>query len=85
MPVCARCTGLYLSAAAAAPFALLLAWPMPSSRARWLLGVAALPTAISWSIEFAGLAHPSNIVRAVAALPLGFAAAWVVMGNARPR
>jgi uncharacterized membrane protein len=83
LPVCARCTGLYVSAAAAVPFALLLALPLPSRRARWLLGVAALPTAITWSIEFAGLAHPSNLVRAVAALPLGFMAAWVVVATMR--
>jgi hypothetical protein len=34
---------------------------------------------LTWSIEMAGLAHPSNIVRAIAGLPLGVAAAWLVI------
>ena len=37
--------------------------------------VAALPTAITWGLEFAGVAGFSNAVRFIAALPLGFAAA----------
>jgi fluoride ion exporter CrcB/FEX len=43
--------------------------------------LAALPTLATWSVEAAGLAHPSNSVRAIAALPLGFAAAWLVIGT----
>src|SRR5207248_1619105 len=34
MPVCARCTGLYVGAAVAAPIALLAATAMASARAR---------------------------------------------------
>ena len=79
LPVCARCTGLYVAAAAGAPVALLLASAMSSARARRVAMFAALPTLITWGLEFAGLAHPSNIVRAIAALPLGFAAAWLVI------
>jgi len=33
--------------------------------------------------ELFGLAHPSNVVRAVSALPLGAAAAWAVVSTAR--
>jgi uncharacterized membrane protein len=81
MPVCARCTGLYVSAAAAAPLALFLAAGLSGRRARAIVAVAALPTLISWGLEMAGFAHPSNRVRAIAALPLGFAAAWLVIAT----
>jgi uncharacterized membrane protein len=78
LPVCARCTGLYVGAALATPIALV-ATAMASSRARWSLALAAVPTAVTWTLEFAGLAHFSNASRFVAALPLGFAAAWLVL------
>jgi uncharacterized membrane protein len=80
LPVCARCTGLYVSALAGGLVALAgSAGALAPSRARWLLLVAGTPTAITWLSEIAGLAHPSNIVRAVAAVPLGGAVAWVVV------
>lgn len=81
MPVCARCTGLYASAALAAPLALFLAAGLSGRRARYLVTAAALPTIISWGLEMAGLVHPPNMVRAIAALPLGFAAAWLVIAT----
>jgi uncharacterized membrane protein len=83
MPVCARCTGLYVAAAAGIPFALLIGWSLPADRARRLLILTALPTIVTWSIEYAGVAHFSNGVRAVCALPVGFAAAWLVAGTLR--
>jgi uncharacterized membrane protein len=80
LPVCARCTGLYVSALVGGVMALMVAAsPVPSSRARWILAVAAIPTAVTWSAEFAGFIHPSNSTRAIAALPLGAAAAWLVV------
>jgi uncharacterized membrane protein len=79
LPVCARCTGLYAAAALAAPIALAAATSLTASRARRLALVAALPTAVTWSLEyFAGVPF-SNLVRFVAALPLGAAAAWLVV------
>jgi uncharacterized membrane protein len=81
LPVCARCTGLYVAAAAGGPLALLLAGGMSGSRARTMATLAALPTLVTWSAEMAGVAHPSNMVRAVAALPLGFVAAWLVVST----
>ena len=83
MPVCARCTGLYLGAAIAGPLALLAAMPLASGRARRLLVAAAVPTALTWTLEVAGLAPMSNAWRFAAALPLGFAAAWLVLGTLR--
>jgi uncharacterized membrane protein len=81
LPVCARCTGLYVSAAAAVPFAFVLASVMSARRARLLLLAAAAPTAITWTLEFAGVMPFSNAARAVAAIPLGFAAAWLVVAQ----
>ena len=79
LPVCARCTGLYAGAAAAAPFALFMASPLNSRRARVIVLAAAVPTAITWTLEFARIAPFSNVTRFAAALPLGFAAAWLVL------
>ena len=80
MPVCARCTGIYTGAAIAGPLALILASAWSSRRARLAAALAALPTLISWSLEFAGLAHPSSAMRAIFGLPLGFVVAWLVVG-----
>ena len=76
-PVCARCAGLYLSGAAGAALGWfgLMGWSV--SRARWLLGLAAIPTALTWTLEASGVMAFSNTARAVAALPLGAAAGWL--------
>jgi uncharacterized membrane protein len=79
LPVCARCTGLYAGAALAVPLALAAASLPSTRRARQVLAVAALPTALTWSLEFAGGIPFSNTARFAAALPLGFAAAWLVL------
>jgi len=82
--VCARCTGLYAGAAVAAPLALLAAVAASASRARWALLIAALPTAVTWTLEFAGFVHFSNTARFLAGLPLGFTASWLVLATLRP-
>jgi uncharacterized membrane protein len=85
--VCARCTGLYVSALAGGLLALSLgAASISSSRARVRLGAAALPTVITVGLELAGVAFPSNTIRMLSALPLGAAAAWLVVTTvAAPR
>jgi uncharacterized membrane protein len=84
-PVCARCTGLYVSGAAGA-LAAWIGWrrriPAPR-RTRALLAAAALPTVLTVSLELVGLAHPSNPIRALSALPLGAAAGWVFVRSLR--
>lgn len=83
-PVCARCTGLYVSAAAGALAAWLLSRrPRVPRRSLLILAVAALPTALSVVLEVAGFVHPSNSVRALCALPLGASAAWIVVQSLR--
>jgi len=76
LPVCGRCFGLYAAGALGAA----LAWSSRrrvSARTRGWLAAAAAPTAVTWSAEVAGLAEFSNVIRAVAALPLGVAGGWV--------
>ena len=76
MPVCARCSGLYLSGALGALMAWLRRVRGAGSSMRTILLLAALPTAITFSLEFVGIMPFSNMVRAVAALPLGVVAGW---------
>ncbi len=81
LPVCARCFGLYASGAAAAALAWLLGArraAAPGVRAaRFLFTAGAVPTAATVALEWFGLVSPSNLARALAALPLGAVAGWV--------
>jgi uncharacterized membrane protein len=89
LPVCARCFGLYLGAAvgsmtgAVVSTGPLLDRVAPLARSRrsaWVVtAVAAAPTAITFVLEW-GLGWPvSNVTRAIAAVPLGFTVALVVV------
>ncbi len=84
LPVCARCLGLYLSGAAGALVAMSGRRRAEMPRApRILFALAAIPTALTFAVELAGLAHPSNTLRAVSALPLGAAAGWIFVRSLR--
>lgn len=84
-PVCARCTGLYLSAVVG-----LAAWVAIKSATKWQphaidprtarawLVVAAVPTAISLATGSLGVWDGSNFTRALFALPLGATAGVIV-------
>jgi Predicted membrane protein (DUF2085) len=92
LPVCARCTGIYIGAAIAA-----LVVPFRGARGsrprdrgseraarhlnakRALLIAAALPTLATLAYEWSTSTTPSNIVRAIAGFPLGAAVAWVIL------
>ena len=76
--VCARCTGLYLAAPIGAIAAMALARRV---RLGWVV-VAAVPTALTWGLETAGLAAIGNLARFIAALPLGAAVAMLAIGTA---
>ena len=77
MPVCARCAGLYVTGALGAVMGWLVIAPLEVRRRQRLLLAAAAPTAITWTLEYAGITAFSNLARALAALPLGLAAGWV--------
>jgi uncharacterized membrane protein len=84
MPVCARCTGIYVGAALAAIASLLArkaSPPRSQSLVRWrvALAVAAAPTLVTLAVEWAGGGTPSNAVRAAAGVPIGAAVAWLVL------
>jgi uncharacterized membrane protein len=84
-PVCARCTGLYLSAALG-----VIAWiaikttggwrrcaiDLRTARA-WFIA-AAMPTLLSLASGMLGVWDGSNITRAMLAIPLGAAAGVIV-------
>jgi uncharacterized membrane protein len=77
LPVCGRCTGLYLSGA----LGLLVAAPRrrrAARRPRTWLAIAAVPTLVTWTLEVVGLWNPGTPLRALAALPLGLAAGWLI-------
>jgi len=80
MPVCARCTGIYVGAAMAALVASARTRAAPgAARPRAVFAVAALPTIATLLFEWTTGITPSNVVRAVAGLPLGAAVAWLVV------
>ena len=84
-PVCARCTGLYLSASVG-----LLAWavlklsrsgrtvPVVPRIAVWALLIAAIPTAVSLASAWLGVWEGTNAWRAAMAVPLGASAGAMV-------
>lgn len=84
MPVCARCAGIYAAATIASAFAFAFGigtrGPLTAARARWIALAAGLPTIVTWLLEHVGNAHLSNTTRFLAALPLGFAVMWLLIG-----
>ena len=93
LPVCGRCTGLYIAGAVG----LLAAstrrrrrertrtrtewpswWPGKLDARAGHLVVAAVPTALTWLLEVAGAWNPGTPLRALAALPLGLTAGWLI-------
>jgi predicted membrane protein DUF2085 len=89
LPVCARCLGIYggaavgsVAGAAAVGRRFLAWWRQPATRSvNWIAtAIAASPTLATFVLEW-GFGWPiSNAVRATAALPVGFAVAFVVVG-----
>ena len=80
MPVCARCTGIYIGAAIAA----IVAWTsfdrfLRHDNPRVVFALAALPTAATLLYEWTTGVMPSNWIRAAAGLCLGAAVAIVVL------
>lgn len=74
LPVCARCTGLYLSAAIGVVFACARRRSSPAVLFAWwrtCLVWAALPTAATLLLEWWRPAATSGALRAAAAVPLG--------------
>ena len=76
LPVCARCTGLYVAGLLGA----LGGWigtAREPRRVRVWLAAAAVPTVLTLLVEWSGAGNPGNAGRALAALPLGGFAGWL--------
>jgi len=89
LPVCARCTAIYVGVAlgalragarAGGPASLPVdALTGSLRRARVALLIAAVPTILSVAGEWVGVLPSSNVLRAVAGVPLGVALGVVVV------
>jgi len=79
LPVCARCFGLYLSGAIGLTMASRARRTISASTVRLMLGMAALPIAMSVALEWLGLIHTTNVQRMLTGLPLGFVAGIVIV------
>ena len=89
LPVCARCTGIYLGAAAVSLAGIggLRSSRRRRERPRWSEGVtarlalfaAASPTAVTLAYEWATTNTPTNWIRAIAGVPLGMMLAALVV------
>jgi uncharacterized membrane protein len=84
-PVCARCTGIYLSSAAGLAgwigLKAMRRWrgmPIDPRSARVVMIAAAMPTVFSVSSGMLGMWDGSNVTRAMLALPLGACAGVIV-------
>jgi uncharacterized membrane protein len=84
-PVCARCTGLYLSGALGIAGWLVLKsarrWgslPFDAGLAKRMMLISVLPTAVSLATGFFGIWDGSNVTRAMLAIPLGASAGAIV-------
>jgi len=76
-PVCGRCAGLYLAAPIGAGAALMRS--RRGAPRRWWFLLAALPTAATFVAESLHLMPMTSMARALAALPLGAAVAYLLV------
>ena len=84
LPVCARCTGLYIGAAGAAIVATQLSAGLQRrvwNRARSLTLLGALPTAVTLIVEWFSGHTPGNWTRAAAGFPLGAIVMLIILAS----
>ena len=82
LPVCARCLGVYAGAAFGSLVAHVPAL-VPGLRPRTVLVMGLVPTIITLAVEWAGVIDPGNVVRGAAGVPVGLAAALVLVPRLR--
>jgi uncharacterized membrane protein len=87
LPVCARCTGIYAGAAAAALVATRMNQALQRQlwdRAQELLLLGAMPTAVTLIYEWFSGMMPGHWIRAAAGFPLGAIVMLIVLAAATP-
>jgi uncharacterized membrane protein len=77
LPVCARCTGIYVAAALTA-IVLRGQFVTPRSNPKVVVLAALVPTAATLVFEWTTGVMPPHWVRAAAGIPLGAAVAWAI-------
>jgi uncharacterized membrane protein len=92
LPVCARCTGIYLGAAVMAIAAIAVPYRSPERfalprlalprLALLTLALAGAPTAATLAFEWATGHAPANWIRFAAGIPIGVAVAWLMRSAA---
>jgi hypothetical protein len=92
MPVCARCTGIYVGAAVSAILVAAFRRGRPWSargrsklrpyEARVAVTLAAAPTLLTLVYEWTTGATPANWIRAAAGVPIGAVISWLVVRHA---
>lgn len=89
LPVCARCTGLYLGGLLAVLGWVGLkvrvrgrGWPLDPGAVLRVTVIASLPTLVSVALSAAGVWDGTNVLRAALALPAGLAGGVVVAAAA---
>lgn len=82
LPVCARCTGIYVGAAMAV-LGVMVAQPFRAARAdaRVVLFACVIPTIATLAFEWTTGVMPSNAIRFAAGLPLGVMVSWLVLSH----
>jgi uncharacterized membrane protein len=84
IPVCARCLGIYAGAALAAGAYVTTRLrvanrPLTSLDAQAVFILGALPSIVTFGLEWSGVWRGTNMVRAAAGAALGIGSAFVVM------
>jgi uncharacterized membrane protein len=91
LPVCARCTGIYLGGALAAAVFVLTrnarrgGASLAGRSAAWLLLLAALPGVLSLAYEWTSGHVPSNSIRAATGVVLGVGVGWLILQGIEDR
>jgi uncharacterized membrane protein len=83
LPVCARCTGLYVGAAVVALASIAMRGTEVMRRMRRVpprvFALAIAPALATLAYEWTTGVVPSNVLRALTGLPLGAAVAWAIL------